>query len=229
MSHSDFLPSYVGQRDDIIRLVPANVQRVLDVGCSVGAVGREIKRRRAAEVVGIELDAEMGSEARRHLDVVIIGDVETLDLDRQLQRHSFDCVILADVLEHLRDPWRVLVNCTEYLTDSGVLVASIPNVRHYTTVVSLLRGHWPYRERGIHDRTHLRFFALKNIQELFAQAGLRITQIHRKYRILERPHRVNRYSKYLAIGPVREFITFQYLVTAQSIGTDENRRLSARY
>jgi len=79
----------------------------------------------------------------------------------------FDCIIFADILEHLKDPLVLLKNATSFLSDGGVIIASIPNIRHHTTIINLLfKGYWPYRERGIHDKTHLRFFTLKNIKEM---------------------------------------------------------------
>lgn len=221
MPASRFNQSYVGPREDILALVPETATRVLDLGCSTGTLGQQVKQRNDAVVVGVELDSEMAEVARNRLDQVHVGDVEQMNLSEVLEIGYFDCVVFGDVLEHLRDPWAVLCSAQELLSKDGAVVASIPNVRHYSTIVSLVVGSWPYRERGIHDKTHLRFFALKNIRELFAQAGLQITQLHRKYRILEHPHMINRYSKYLALGPLREFLTFQYLVTAQKLEANE--------
>ena len=96
-----------------------------------------------------------------------------------------------------------------------MVVASLPNIRHYTTIRTLMfQGYWPYRARGIHDRTHLRFFTLRNIRELFASSGLSIRKLDRNYRIIERPHRLNRIAPLLALPLLREFFAFQYLVQA---------------
>ncbi len=101
------------------------------------------------------------------------------------------------------------------LSADGVVVASLPNIRHFTTIRTLLfQGYWPYRDRGIHDRTHLRFFTLRNIRELFASSGLTIRKIDRNYRIIERPHRLNRLAPALALPVLRELVAFQYLVQA---------------
>ena len=97
-----------------------------------------------------------------------------------------------------------------------LVISSIPNVRHYSTVVSLLfKRYWPYRERGIHDKTHLRFFTLRNIQEMFFAAGFKIIQIKRKYRIIEHPHYFNKFSNFLALPLIKDFFTFQYLIVAK--------------
>ena len=211
----EFKPSYTGPRKDVLRLVPPAARRVLDVGCGTGALGEEIKKRGDVEVVGIELDERMAAEAGSRLDGVIVADVEEGGLEKRLEPSSFDCIVFADVLEHLKDPWGVLKRMTVFMRDGGLIVASLPNVRHFTTVRSLvLGGRWPYRERGVHDRTHLRFFTLKNIRDMFGDAGLAILRVERNYRVLERFHPLNRCSKYFALPFLKDFLTYQYLVVA---------------
>jgi len=217
---SGFNPSYVGARDDILALVPRAARRVLDVGCSAGALGASIRREIGARVVGVELDPEMARVAAEKLDRVVVGNAEQLDFDALAAEGPFDCICFADVLEHLRDPWTLLrESSTRLLAPDGVVLASLPNIRHHSTLTNLLvRGRWPYRERGIHDRTHLRFFTLSNIRDLFAGAGLEIVTLRRKYRLVERPSRINRVAPLFALPGLRPFLTFQYLVRAARRG-----------
>lgn len=216
---TNFNPSYTGSRDDILSLIPDNVNRILDIGCSIGILGGQIKQRNRAEVVGIELDEQMAKLAKEKLDRVIIGDIDNINLKDYLVHNYFDCIIFADILEHLKNPWDVLKSTTSFLSDDGTVIASIPNIRHYTTIINLLlRGYWPYRERGIHDKTHLRFFTLKNIKTMFQNAGLKIIRMERNYRIIERPHSCNRFSKFFVfLLPLKDFLTFQYLVVAKKL------------
>lgn len=208
--------AYLGRRNDVLGLVGNDCKRVLDVGCSTGALGRALKEHGPMRVVGMELLPEAAAIAEQHLDRVITGDVEALLAADALSGERFDTVIMADVLEHLRDPWTALRHAAEQLAPGGALVASIPNVRHMSTLFSLvLLGRWPYRERGIHDHTHLRFFTKRNIEELFEGAGLRIETMRTNYRIIEAPHPLNRIAKYLAWPGVRGFLAFQYLVRAR--------------
>jgi 2-polyprenyl-3-methyl-5-hydroxy-6-metoxy-1,4-benzoquinol methylase len=216
MNESDFNPSYVGRRPDIERLVSPDARAVLDVGCSTGALGEAIKARTAACVYGIELSPEMADIASGRLDRVFVGDAATVILGGGLGDSRFDTIIFADVLEHLIDPWAVLQAGARYLEPGGVVIASIPNVGHIDTICNLVfRGHWPYRERGIHDRTHLRFFTRKNIEELFAGAGLVIEQIETNYRFIEKPLKINRFARVFAIPGMRRLLAFQYLVRAR--------------
>ena len=167
---------------------------------------------------------QMAEIAQKKLDRVVIGNVENICLEDHLTQSYFDCIIFADVLEHLRNPWNILKQFIPFIDNEGIIIASIPNVRHYTTIMALaFMGYWPYRDRGIHDRTHLRFFTLRNIREMFAGAGLEIIRIERIYRIIEtEPERIfkylrffNRFSKYSSIPFFRDFLTFQYLIIAK--------------
>lgn len=218
MASTNFNPSYIGQRDDILNLIPQSAKKVLDVGCSIGALGKQLKQRSNVEVIGIEINKEMASIAKNNLDKVIIADVEDLNFNDYFPSGYFDCVIFADILEHLKEPWNVVRNIIGILSRKGLVIASIPNVRHYTIIIDLLfRGNWPYRERGIHDKTHLRFFTLKNIKEMFDNSLLKVNKIERKYRIIEEPHPYNKFSRFFALPIIKEFLTFQYLILARKV------------
>src|SRR6185436_18361828 len=98
---------------------------------------------------------------------VICGSAEDIPLDRVREHAPFDALLFADVLEHLREPADVLARFATLLSPGGYVIASLPNVRHHTVLWNLFRrGYWPHRDRGIHDRTHLRWFAKRNIEEL---------------------------------------------------------------
>ncbi len=213
---TNFNPSYTGSRDEILSLVP-EVKKVLDVGCSTGTLGKQIKQRDSKiEVVGIELNEQMAKIAKEKLDSVIVDDVEKVNLANYLAPNYFDCIVFADILEHLKNPWEILRSSVNFLNNEGIVIASIPNVRHYNTIISLLfKAYWPYRERGVHDKTHLRFFTLRNIQELFQYASLSIERIERNYRIIEKPSRINKLSKRFAIPFFKDLLTFQYLIVAK--------------
>ena len=213
---SDFNPSYIGRRSDVERLLPPGARTVLDVGCSVGSLGASIKASTGAQVTGIEYSPAMAAEAEKVLDRVFVGDATAVIDGTALEGMRFDAIIFADVLEHLPDPWLTLRRAVRLLSPGGIIIASLPNIRHVSTIFHLVvLGYWPYRDRGIHDRTHLRFFTRRNVLELFRSADLSIDSIDAKYRLIERPHRVNRFAKYFALPGLRGFLAFQYLVTAR--------------
>lgn len=206
--------SYTGVRDDLLGLISdTSLGDVLDVGCANGATASVIKERfPGCTVTGIELDAQLAEQASGRLDRVLHADalagLETLTAEGK----SFDLVLCGDVLEHLVDPWRAL-RLIRGLTRGSVIV-SLPNVAHYTTLWSLFATkRWPYRERGIHDRTHLRFFAAANLPELFASAGFVEEKRQQSHRIFEKPHAMNdKLGPILAVLPGISGLTcYQFL------------------
>jgi len=171
-------PFYFGHvRPEVLALIPETARRVLDIGCGAGRLGEAIKQRQGANVSGIEFDARAAAAARQRLDQVWAGDVEQLDL--KIPPGSFDAIVCADILEHLRDPVRLLRQSREWLAPGGSLIASIPNVRHHSVVRSLLQGNWTYESAGLLDRTHLRFFTRREIEKLFYRAGFAIGECGR--------------------------------------------------
>jgi SAM-dependent methyltransferase len=200
---------YRCERPEVAALVPAECRRVLEVGCGAGGLGRLLKGR-GHHVTGVELVPEVAAEARRWLDRVETADVEAAGFP--FPPASFDAVIFADVLEHLVDPWRVLREAADLLAPGGRVVASIPNLQHMDVICGLLRGRWRYRERGITDVGHLRFFTLQTIEELFARARLRLTHVGHLYRRT----RWRAVVSFLTAGRARAFYAHQYLVVGQA-------------
>jgi 2-polyprenyl-3-methyl-5-hydroxy-6-metoxy-1,4-benzoquinol methylase len=203
--------AYANPRPEVVALVPIDRHRVLDVGCSTGHMAAAL-RYRGHQVVGVEVDPELAREARERLDDVVEADVEELARVGADLGQRFDCIVFADVLEHLRDPWMVVRWAHGQLADDGVIVVAVPNVAHVQTLWALLvRRRWPYRAVGIFDRTHLRFFTRRNLPDLFAGTDLEIVQLERVRRV--RDHlgsRLNRLAPLLG-----ELGTYQYVVRAE--------------
>jgi len=161
----------------VVDLVGMN-RRVLDVGCAAGDVGRVLTSR-GCEVVGIEPDSAAANVAKHFLAEVVVGAVDELDLISMFGAASFDAIVVADVLEHVAAPGEALRRLIPLLKSGGSIVASIPNVAHGSVRLALLNGSFDYTEVGLLDRTHLRFFTLAGVEQLFADAGLDITDLRR--------------------------------------------------
>jgi trans-aconitate methyltransferase len=189
---TDINTSYVGVREDLLALVQEpGPAEVLDVGCANGATCAVLKQRfPGCRVTGIELDAALAAEAESRLDRVLRADALQGLSQLAGERQTFDLVLCGDVLEHLVDPWQAL-RLIRGMT-RGRAIVSLPNVAHMSTLWSLFAAkRWPYRDRGIHDRTHLRFFAASNLPELFASAGFVEVTRKQNHRLFETPHPIN--------------------------------------
>ena len=154
--------------------VPECASSLLDVGCWRGAFGAALKALRESLLVwGVEMNSEAASAARQRLDHVVHGSFpEAMPLDRR-----FDCITFLDVLEHFADPWSVLKVTKQLLNQDGVIIALVPNVQHYSVIKSLFFGEWTYRDTGILDRDHLRFFTKRTLVELFQSTGYEVDTV----------------------------------------------------
>ena len=154
----------------ILSMIPEGC-RVLDVGCGTGVLSKMIQDLRKCEVVGIEPSPER-AEAARELGITIINTILSDVVAAEVGK--FDIIILADVLEHLVSPSSMLDLCRKMLNPMGAIIASVPNVAHWTVRFELLRGNFNYTATGIMDATHLRWFTRKTVRRLFETAKLEI-------------------------------------------------------
>lgn len=151
---------------------------VLDFGCSDGTLARELQVL-GCRVTGIEVNREAALQAAAVCDDVLVADLDVVPLSRMLQGRTFDIAVFADVLEHLRDPWRILGETRGLLAPDGYVVASIPNVAHWAVRLRLLSGRFDYVPLGILDDTHLRFFTRATLERLFSDTGYAIETVER--------------------------------------------------
>lgn len=169
---------FEADRPDLRARVPLTAARVLDVGCGAGRFGAALKAERPGlRVVGLEGFPEAAADARGRLDEVL-----ELDLDAMAGLPhgdgAFDAMVFGDVLEHLRDPARLLRVLLPHLAPDGVMICSIPNVKHWSVVFPLLvQDRWTYEDAGLLDRTHVHFFTLEEIGVLLEDLGLEAVEI----------------------------------------------------
>ena len=156
------LDYFSAARSEILDLVPEDVNRVLEIGCGYGQTLLMLKEKNLCkETVGIELVESVASEASKNVDRIYALNVEKSELPSELG--EFDLILLLDVLEHLVDPWGILLKLkSNYLSEKGKFIISLPNARHFGLVLPLLSGSFDYVESGILDKTHLRFFTKKS-------------------------------------------------------------------
>lgn len=209
--------AYTTPRPDVFEMVPEATRTVLDLGCSNGAFGLSLKLARPGRTVcGVEYDPAFVEEARAKLDDVRQGDLNRFDWATAWPGRRFDCIVFADVLEHLVEPQACLRHAVELLAPGGCVVVSLPNIRHVSSLSALFfGGTFPRRERGIFDRTHLRWFTLRDAASLLTDAGLTVEGTSYGLRWGDRGgglanRLLNRLPSWLqGWWLVREFLTYQ--------------------
>lgn len=205
-------------RQEIIDLIDDNDKNinVLEVGCACGATLLAIKNKYPnSNIYGIELNESAAKIAGTFADVRA-ENIENINLS--YEEGYFDYIIFADVLEHLYNPEKVLENMKKYLKDDGFILASIPNVMHYSVIKALINGNWTYEDAGILDKTHIRFFTLNEIGKMFnklnfkdisvSATGINISEEDEKF--------IDNISKLSLIDVKQQFKLYQYIIKARN-------------
>lgn len=151
----------------ILRMLPIG-SRVLDVGCGTGSISCLMRDVRQCSVIGLEPDLARSDLARQR-GIQTLTDILRPELQPTLGQ--FDAVTFTDVLEHLPDPASVLRVARAFLKPGGIVVASVPNIAHWSVRANLLRGNFDYSPSGIMDATHLRWFTRRTFRHLFQSQG----------------------------------------------------------
>lgn len=160
----------------VIRMVGAG-KKVLELGTGPGSITRHLAGEGHCRVTGIELNDEAIELVRPFCDVIHKADLNKPDWVSLVAGDGrFDVVVAADVLEHLYDPWTTLVRMEKLVNKGGSLVLSLPHIGHAVIAACLMAEDFEYHDCGLLDRTHIRFFGIKNIQDLFEKAGLKIIE-----------------------------------------------------
>lgn len=167
---------YNCKRTEMLKYLPDSAQKILDVGCAEASFGALIKEKNNAEVWGIELNSEIAECAKEKIDKVLVGDIS--EKITELPDNYFDCIFFNDVLEHLYDPYTLLKQIKYKLNNEGIIICSLPNIRHCPVLKDLiLNKQWKYNEHGVLDFTHIRFFTQKSIIEMFENLDYSILKI----------------------------------------------------
>lgn len=168
--HAEINPRWVNDAHILaLGRVPAN-SAVLDLGVADGSVAAAL-RRMGCRVWGVDVDPDAAEQARSVCEEVVVADLDRLDLAERFAGQRFDVVLMLDVLEHLADPAAVLRRVSAVLAPGGWGVLSIPNVAHISVRLDLLQGRFTYRDTGLLDRTHLRFFDRPGLEAMLDAAG----------------------------------------------------------
>lgn len=164
---------FEADRKSILKYIPEGVSTTIEFGCGFGHFSLLLKEKFGAETWAVELDSHAAQQAATKLDKVINADA--MQALKEMPDNYFDCIIFLDILEHLIDPYTLLVSVKNKLTSRGVIVTSIPNVRYYRNLINLvIKGNWDYENAGTLDKTHLRFFTYKSILKMFDQLGFEV-------------------------------------------------------
>lgn len=160
---------YNNPRIEIIQFIPNHYSKVLEIGCAEGMFRQNISKD--AEVWGIEPNHPSAQKAAPNYHKVLVGFFE--QIADELPNNYFDLVICNDVIEHMPDPAQFISLLKPKVSKNCIIITSIPNVRYVGVMTEyLFFKDWRYRDNGVLDRTHLRFFTRKSLPRFFTESGL---------------------------------------------------------
>jgi methionine biosynthesis protein MetW len=168
---------YVAEKNNswsmVYDLVPEG-EKVLDIGCSSGNFGAELIKQKSCVVDGVDIDKKDIELARKKLRNAWVVDLEQDNLN--FTNETYDALIMMDVIEHLKEPHKVLINLKKFLKPGGRLLFSVPNMSHISVRLDLLHGRFDYRQTGVLDDTHLHFYTEKYLRHVFKSAQYKVTK-----------------------------------------------------
>lgn len=159
----------------VLRMIKPG-SRVLEIGAGPGSITRHLVHTLGCSVVALEIDPSAIEILREYVPSVYAADLNNPRWANTIRDEEglFDFVIAADVLEHVYNPWDVLAAAKSLLNPTGGIILSLPHVGHASVAACLLDEDFEYWPWGLLDRTHIRFFGIKNVQALINDAGLAI-------------------------------------------------------
>lgn len=172
---------YSQERLDLLKLCEDLIfEEVLEIGCAYGSLGRSLKiERDNFKIHGIEIN-EAARTSLNHYDSFEIGNAE--ELITRFTGQRFDLIVLGDVVEHMMDPWAFITQCVDLLSDSGHILISVPNIANLSVVGRLIvNDAWDYEESGILDKTHIRFFTRKSLQNFLTSLPVDVVSFERNF------------------------------------------------
>ena len=217
--HGDNVPAYVLKQ-------VGDSKKILEIGAGPGSITRVLFQQ-GHKVTAVEIDPEAIKLLTPFCERVVNCDLNDNSwVDQNFCKEKFDVVLITDVLEHLVNPWSTLKNIETLIDKDGFILASVPNASHLGVLASLLTQDFDYKETGLLDKTHIRFFCLDNIQKLFKSADLKITNGSFIY---QDPSETNLKSSWEKLSLIERFVlsrrkegfVFQVLVKAVKKNNDE--------
>ncbi len=161
-------------RSEMLEFIPTNAQKILEFGCGEANFCAQLMGGNR-EIWGVEINPRAAEEASRKISRVLVGDIK--QVLEQLPKYNFDCIVFNDVLEHTQYPLEILKEVIPLLSPSGIVVSSIPNFRFVGNLKEILIDkNFAYKDSGILDITHMRFFTKSSIAKMYDDAGFNIVQ-----------------------------------------------------
>ena len=173
----------VNSNSVIASSIPPN-SHILEIGCAYGRLTKFLAETKHCTIDIVEIDSVAGTQASKFAQHSFIGsisgDVSTEQCFNLVSNTEsyYDYILFIDVLEHLMCPEKVLTKFSQLLKNNGKIWISIPNISHNAVLIDLLHDKFEYRETGLLDKTHIKFFTMLSLEKMIDECGLKVFKKH---------------------------------------------------
>lgn len=201
---------YAQELPEILPFIPDKAELLLDVGGRLSVLAGDLKSKKNMTIWALDIEQLSSHMAEKGLGTYLKANEEIIT-GRKIDLPLFDCLLFIDILEHLKEPGKVLKKLKENLKDDGKAFLCISNIRHYKVIKDILRNRWLYREHGILEENHLRFFSWATINRILKMSGYQIENFQRK----KKSSAILKLLNWLFLGALSDFLTEKYLIVAK--------------
>lgn len=149
---------------------------ILDLGCGNGDVSKELKKYNHT-IHGITISLDEKNAADKIIDTTYLFNLEN-GLPKEVLENKYDLILCSHVLEHICYPSNLLNDIKKVMKFNSKIIVCLPNLLHYKSRIELLKGNFNYKDIGIWDYTHFRWYTFKTAEELFLKSGF---EVEKKY------------------------------------------------
>lgn len=229
--HQNYTRHVIANQEEALSKIVAKVPHgalVLDVGCGSGMMGRFLSENNECVVDGVDIDPEAVALARPKYRNIAVANLERDSLMAFFQPGIYDCIVVADVAEHLVHPEQLFEDIKKLLKPDGILLFSIPNISHISAGLELILGKFGYQNSGLLDATHVRFYSRQGFIDKLASCGIYVENIDSVQRGLDKTE----FSGYQhfpqhwirdIINSRDDALTYQWIMTARLFKSAESR------
>ncbi len=218
---NEFNKSYTGLRPDLLKYIKEDNLIILDVGCANGVNGKYLLDTKKANVVyGIEVNEIMAYEASKINTKIYCGDLNCKKFRLRVieELPPLDYIIFGDILEHLYDPEIILKDIKGKLKKGGRIIISLPNIAHIELFIQIyINGTWPKNDRGIFDKTHLRWFTKRDVINLVKCADLKLLTYEPKFRARDSIDSKFNWKFKILKKLNKSWVTFQHIILCEHV------------
>lgn len=168
------------RKEAIIRFIGFSANPViLDIGCAYGLLGAEFKKRTSCQFYGADISNKAITEAKQVLNNAWQVNLEEdfLNWPEELKGKEYDVVIISELLEHLFEPEKLLLNLKKLAKHDKFIIITVPNLLFWKNRLKIMLGQFNYTDQGVMDRGHIHFFTWVSFKKMIQEAGYKIVAV----------------------------------------------------